>query len=599
MLFRINLIPFSFLFFVAFLNSGCSPVLNDSARYSTDDAAIGSTNLNLDNGITALRNGNYSEASKNFNKALKFTPTSSGLHFLNGLAYQLDSSGGDTSKQELARQGFELSIKFDKSNWLAWYHLGLMDLYAKEYASAKKNFSEAIMLEPENPDLLYHMAFASYYSQDLATASGVLDALEELEPEETRTLEAIAMVSAASNRTEKAKQYLNAFSEASPTSVARVKVLEKRLKDWQEFYKNTAKTSSDKQSLESKSLIEDEPSYEMPIDDSRETQEPEPPDMVVIDVVFISTEEAISNSRGVNLLNGLNIQYGSIYGRESDNDDLPGFIRTREFNDVGDSETLTTSLISIPAINYSLNIANSLGNRNEILARPSLVARSGSTSEFFAGIEIEAGSESAQGEAYSISKEIGVSLEVTPEVEDDGRIGLNLTAKRTFLKPASTAIKFDYAVETSKTTVTADVVMKTGETLILSGLSEKEVTNSRDGVPGLQEIPGIQYVFSRKEDYDFQKSVLILITPRLADYVYKEPTTALINEDNEQSALLGLRAKYLDWFKPYPNTASVFNFMQRNRLYREFRTGDVSLEEWKGSGSLDDRLAQIKTFLYF
>ena len=145
------------------------------------------------------------------------------------------------------------------------------------------------------------MAFASYYSQDLATASGVLDALEELEPKETRTLEAIAMVSAASNRTEKAKQYLNALSEASPDSVARVKVLEKRLKDWQEFYKNTAKTSSDTQSSESKSLIEDEPSYSLPIEDSGETQDPETPDMVVIDVVFISTEEAISNSRGVNL----------------------------------------------------------------------------------------------------------------------------------------------------------------------------------------------------------------------------------------------------------------------------------------------------------
>lgn len=84
---------------MAFLNSGCSLVSNDSAEYPTEDAVIGSTNLNLDNGITALRNGNYSKASKNFNKALKFTPSSSGLHFLNGLAYQLDSIGGDTSKR--------------------------------------------------------------------------------------------------------------------------------------------------------------------------------------------------------------------------------------------------------------------------------------------------------------------------------------------------------------------------------------------------------------------------------------------------------------------------------------------------------------------
>ena len=578
--------------FLVLVFSGCSNYENakNIKKYQTTDI---SPEQIASDGINFILKKDYVGASKRFNAALKLTPSNSKIHFLNGLSYHLSSSEGDESKRALAEQGYDLSLKFDKSNWLVYYYKGLLKLDAKEFDKAKENFAEALLLNSNDPDLLYHMGFAAYYTQDIATARAVFFQLNKNEPESARSIEALAMVSAANNEPENAKNYISTLKTQNNTSIDRVKLLIKRLNDWESYHsksknKETINTEKSTESINKKS----DPEYV--IDNSTDSYDFEEgqTDMITLDAVFISTEEVISSSRGTNLLNGLSVQFGNGDGDSS-------FTRTRE-NDSGDKTVIETSLITIPAINYSLNIANSFGNRNEILARPSLVATSGSQSSFFAGIEVEAGIVSEKGEV-TIEKEVGVSLEITPEIQDDGRIALEIIASRTFLKPPSSNVKFDFAVELSKTQVSANVVVNEGDTLILSGLSEKEISSTRDGVPLLQDIPALQYIFSNERDYKLQKSILILITARKADYIYKKQS-----QNNEQvsskvssKAMKELRARYLDWFKPYPNTASVFEFMQGNALYREFRTGDVKMEKWQGSQNLSQRLSEARKFLYY
>ena len=578
--------------FLVLVFSGCSNYENakNIKKYQTTDI---SPEQIASDGINFILKKDYVGASKRFNAALKLTPSNSKIHFLNGLSYHLSSSEGDESKRALAEQGYDLSLKFDKSNWLVYYYKGLLKLDAKEFDKAKENFAEALLLNSNDPDLLYHMGFAAYYTQDIATARAVFFQLNQNEPESARSIEALAMVSAANNEPENAKNYISTLKSQNNTSIDRVKLLIKRLNDWESYHsksknKETINTEKSIESINKKS----DPEYV--IDNSTDSYdfEEDQTDMITLDAVFISTEEVISSSRGTNLLNGLSVQFGNGDGDSS-------FTRTRE-NDSGDKTVIETSLITIPAINYSLNIANSFGNRNEILARPSLVATSGSQSSFFAGIEVEAGIVSEKGEV-TIEKEVGVSLEITPEIQDDGRIALEIIASRTFLKPPSSNVKFDFAVELSKTQVSANVVVNEGDTLILSGLSEKEISSTRDGVPLLQDIPALQYIFSNERDYKLQKSILILITARKADYIYKKQS-----QNNEQvsskvssKAMKELRARYLDWFKPYPNTASVFEFMQGNALYREFRTGDVKMEKWQGSQNLSQRLSEARKFLYY
>jgi len=578
--------------FLVLVFSGCSNYENakNIKKYQTTDI---SPEQIASDGINFILKKDYVGASKRFNAALKLSPSNSKIHFLNGLSYHLSSSEGDESKRALAEQGYDLSLKFDKSNWLVYYYKGLLKLDAKEFDKAKENFAEALLLNSNDPDLLYHMGFAAYYTQDIATARAVFFQLNKNEPESARSIEALAMVSAANNEPENAKNYISTLKSQNNTSTDRVKLLIKRLNDWESYHsksknKETINTEKSIESINKKS----DPEYV--IDNSTDSYdfEEDQTDMITLDAVFISTEEVISSSRGTNLLNGLSVQFGNGDGDSS-------FTRTRE-NDSGDKTVIETSLITIPAINYSLNIANSFGNRNEILARPSLVATSGSQSSFFAGIEVEAGIVSEKGEV-TIEKEVGVSLEITPEIQDDGRIALEIIASRTFLKPPSSNVKFDFAVELSKTQVSANVVVNEGDTLILSGLSEKEISSTRDGVPLLQDIPALQYIFSNERDYKLQKSILILITARKADYIYKKQS-----QNNEQvsskvssKAMKELRARYLDWFKPYPNTASVFEFMQGNALYREFRTGDVKMEKWQGSQNLSQRLSEARKFLYY
>ena len=48
-------------------------------------------------GLKSLEISDFVEAQKGFNRALKFDPTNSQLHFLNGLTYQLRAAAGDTS----------------------------------------------------------------------------------------------------------------------------------------------------------------------------------------------------------------------------------------------------------------------------------------------------------------------------------------------------------------------------------------------------------------------------------------------------------------------------------------------------------------------
>lgn len=334
--------------------------------------------------------------------------------------------------------------------------------------------------------------------------------------------------------------------------------------------------------------------------------------MVLVDVVIMRTEDSIGTRHGLNLLSALSMQYGR---QNSSNLTRTVAENTGGYSDgsstVASTTTSLTRAINIPMLTYSLNIVNSNSNLNEVLARPTLAALEGVRSDFFSGSTLNAAvvsTNSMGGNAVQIEKEIGVKLSVLPVYLPDNRIRLAVDAQRTFLKPPSNDVNFTYKLETSKVMVNANVVMEFGETLVLGGLSEKETNNARDGVPLLQDIPGVQYLFSARNTSNFQRSVLLLITPRAPQYT-SQADAASANKaqapgapgatGEDSASMKELRARYGDWFKPYPNLASVFNHLNKSSVYREFRTGDVTLETWDRQDSLLLRLRQALDFLFF
>lgn len=569
------------------------------------------------------------DASIFINQALQLKIDKSYFHLVNGLVYHLMTRQGKQANYDLAAQGYSMAIRFDPGNWMARYFLGRLRIDEGKYDSAVPEFAEALMIQPEDPQVLNSLMYAAYRNGAPDIAAGAMSALESNGKLEGELLQRnAAIISAALGQDERADGLLERLRKGGmePRALAHV---ERRIADWKRFHrqKHSAKPA---EVIKTQFAAPDAgggfggapaASGGFGVDASAggalgagagagvagaAELPPISPNakMVVVDVVLISTEETISAQRGVNLLNGLQLQFGS--------STTPGYQRVRQRSgdttgaagaDPKFTDTITRT-ITIPAISYSLNIFNAANQRNEVLARPSLVALTGRPSEFFSGVELNAVSNpGGQGSnPISIQKEIGVQLTVTPNQLADGRLQMTVIAQRTFIKTPNADATFQQKLETTKNKVSANVVMRYGETLILGGLSEKESGNTRDGVPGLQDIPLLQYLFSRRTNTDFQKSVLILITPRPAEYVYQPEKARQEHEktlSEDERPIASLRARYSDWFKPYPNWASVFHQLQENSLYREFRTGDVDLESWSDMRSVSDRLRIIKDFLYY
>ncbi len=577
----------------------------EMASLIPNDKVNSKTRLLVAEGIAAMDDGELEKASEFFNTALRLDLSNSHIHFMNGLTYHLMAKQGDAKNYEFATQGYELSYKFDNTNVLSKYYLGLAHLDQRQFKQAQSALASAAMMDETDPEILYDLARASYYAGDPRTTKASLDKIKDLDlgpVEKEKFYRASILTYAALDNPTDARALLDRFKDDQKT----YDFLDGRIASWERFHAQDKEELLQMASI-TQALPSGSPSTipgSAPTSNNDDFEEDfVNDDMVVVDVVIVRTQEDVSSNKGLNLLSGLELQFGDqltntpgfSFGRNNVND------RTPTNNDTN-SRTVS-SLISVPAVNYSLNIFNTLDSRNEILASPSLVALANEKSEFFSGVDVVAAAVSGgDGSSISVNKQIGVKLGVTPEFLSGDRIKLEVEAERTFLTSPSSSVQFEFRLDTSNTNVNANVVMKFGETLILSGLSEKETESSRDSVPFLGDVPVLQYLFSSKAERDFRKSVLIMLTPRRARYTNQAPEdrariAAEMSEFEKSLELFEERNK--DWFTPTSTFTEIMKTTKVNSLFNEFKTGDFQLEDWNSRDTHDQRMNQAVEFLFY
>lgn len=578
------------------------------------------------------------------NEALQLDPRNSHLHFLNGFVYHLQARQGDTQKGELALEGYQQALRIDPANWIAQEFLGLAYMDLKQFDRAKLAFSDVLLLTPDSAVSIYGLMVAAYLTGDAVTACAMADQFQKTsqEPHEGFIKSSVS-VYASCAQFDKADSMRLALVQLKrePAEVQRV---DQRLAQWKSFYRQHTPvenlSSSDTQSVAGfiKTSLSSATStappelfaqaFKMPsitpraaprtaspaspapvpapnaaapaVERSAEQAAATPvsaadsasdgsPRMVLVDVVLVSTQELISTSRGINLLSALTLQLGSVAGS------LAAYAQETTSN-----STVVKRAVTIPALAYSLNIANASNSSNEVLARPTLAAMEGLPSEFFSGTNLSAGVISGGTQTgqsvIPVDKRFGVKLAVTPVFLANGKVQLKVDAQRTSLVTSVDNPKVAYQLEIAETTANANVVMQMGDTLVLSGLSEKSISSARDGVPLLQDVPVVQYFFSNKKTNDIQRSVLILITPRAPVY------TASINPGSASApsaSTLALREKFGFTGNTPSSVEAILSSLKSNELFREFRQGDVALERWDRMHSTGDRLRQALGFLYY
>jgi tetratricopeptide (TPR) repeat protein len=578
------------------------------------------------------------------NEALQLDARSAQLHLLNVFIYHLQAKQGDTQKAEIAIEGYQQALRIDPANWIAQEFLGLAHMDLKQFAQAKTRFAEVLLLTPDSPVSVEGLMVSSYLTGDAATACAMADQLHQgAEPARADAVRSSIAVYAACGHFERARQMRELLSARGGNALD-LERSDRRLAQWRNFYRKqeeaavlvkTRLTAADDgarpQQLAQAFTVPTltprpaatapEPvaapsppppapapaSLPAPPSPSPQTtpapaeppagSEASGPRMLLVDVVLLSTQELISTSKGVNLLNALTLQLGG--------NGLAAYSRSHSTSIVGDAAaavtTAITRAVTIPALSYSLNIANANSSVNEVLARPTLAAIEGLPSEFFSGTNLSAGvvSTSQQGGTtiVPLDKRFGIKLAVTPTFLSQGRVQLKVEAQRTALNASAENNRVAYQIEIGETTANANVVMNVGDTLVLSGLSEKSSSNTRDGVPGLQDVPMLQYMFSNKKTNDIQRSVLILVTPRWPSQVAEGPNTAAAEAQAAQ--MKALREKFSFNNLIPPNVEAVMQQMRGNDFFREFRQGDVSMERWDRMRTTGDRLREALDFLYY
>ncbi|MRJ07232.1 MAG: type II protein secretion system D protein [Epsilonproteobacteria bacterium] len=115
------------------------------------------------------------------------------------------------------------------------------------------------------------------------------------------------------------------------------------------------------------------------------------------------------------------------------------------------------------------------------------------------------------------SKFVGVILDITPQISDDGTIILNVYPRiSSFVNPEDVYNNtLDRPPNTSDKTISTVVRLKDGQTLVMGGLILNDKSFTRNGVPILKEIPILNFFFSYKEKISNKKELVFIITPHI------------------------------------------------------------------------------------
>jgi len=146
----------------------------------------------------------------------------------------------------------------------------------------------------------------------------------------------------------------------------------------------------------------------------------------------------------------------------------------------------------------------------EIVSQPRVVTADRQTASIKSGQEIPYQEASSSGATSTSFKEAVLSLEVTPQITPDDKIIMDLEVTQDS-RGEDTAS--GPAINTNS--VTTQVLVANGETIVLGGIFESTNTETTTKTPFLGDIPYLGRLFKRTQTTELRSELLIFITPKI------------------------------------------------------------------------------------
>ena len=262
----------------------------------------------------------------------------------------------------------------------------------------------------------------------------------------------------------------------------------------------------------------------------------------MLDILDIPVKQVVIEARMVTIDDGFDEALGVRWGVTKTDGHGNGTSGTIEGND-GAGNNDGSSTITRPGVedrlNVNLPVTNAAGtlafqvarlangtlldlelsalekeSKAEIIASPRVTTANQKPALIEQGTEIPYVESSSSGATSVTFKKAVLSLKVTPQITPDNRVILDLTVTQD-TKGETVPTGTGDAVSINAQSITTQVLVNNGETVVLGGIYQQTIKNDVSKVPLLGDIPGLGYLFKKTTSENKKRELLIFVTPRI------------------------------------------------------------------------------------
>jgi type II secretory pathway component HofQ len=151
-------------------------------------------------------------------------------------------------------------------------------------------------------------------------------------------------------------------------------------------------------------------------------------------------------------------------------------------------------------------------NKAEIISNPRITTADNKAARIIVGKKVPLVVADEAGNAITQLTTIGIKLEVTPHINQDGRVTLDLFPEVSDLSSQAT-VQGGIIIVTAQ--AETRVIVQDGETAVIGGLIRTNEGHNHRGIPLLKDIPLLGYLFRSTNKVREDRELLIFVTPKI------------------------------------------------------------------------------------
>lgn len=177
------------------------------------------------------------------------------------------------------------------------------------------------------------------------------------------------------------------------------------------------------------------------------------------------------------------------------------------------SETIKIGDVLFPSLGAVIN-AYKKDEEVKILSTPQLLTTDNEEASISVGKKIPYLTKDVSGETNYNNyeyKDVGISLKVTPQINKDRKIRLKIAQETSRILGDAASL----SPSTLKRTIDTTVIVDDGNTIVIGGLIDESISDTRYKVPCLGDIPILRIFFSSMGKSNSKTNLYIFLTPHV------------------------------------------------------------------------------------